>query len=307
MSCPNATAPINIDLANVSGKCDLKCDYKFSYSTSSCVATNRGNYIALSYDNQTSNPVLYNSTGYNVQEIRIYTPSLHSYSGSKTDGELIVVHNSATGSKPLLVCIPIKVSNSNSISATLFKTVVNAMSSGAPSDGESATVNVDNYNLNNLVPRKPYFSYTASEPYQPCSTTVDYIVFGPFVSTLDIDSETLKTMQKLIELNEYGVKSGAKLFYNEKGPGRGTTDNDEIYIDCQPVGASDKSEAVITDYGTGYSYSTDDILNSTFFQIIIGILVFSLLFYILTIILAALNGKKTGGNALMSSMPNKIM
>ena len=154
MSCPNATAPINISLANVSGKCDLKCDYKFTYTTSSCVATNRGNYISLSYDNQTTSPVLYNSVGYNVQELRLYTPSLHSYSGSKTDAELIVIHNSPSGLKPLLVCIPIKVSNASSVSSNLFRTLLNTMSSSAPSEGESTTVNFDNYNLNYQAKRK---------------------------------------------------------------------------------------------------------------------------------------------------------
>ena len=27
MSCPNATAPIDVGLQNITGKCDLKCDF----------------------------------------------------------------------------------------------------------------------------------------------------------------------------------------------------------------------------------------------------------------------------------------
>lgn len=294
MSCPNATAPINIDLANVAGKCDLKCDYKFQYTTSSCTATNRGDYISLSYDSQTSNPVLYNSTGYNVQELRLYYPSLHAFSNVKTDAELIIVHQSATGSKPLLVCIPIKSSNSSSISANLFRTVIDTMSSAAPSDGESTSVNADNYNLNYIVPKKPFFSYSASEPYQPCSTSVDYIVFSPNINTLDINIETLQKMQKIIKANTYDIKKGAQLFYNEKGAGN-NVNGDDIYIDCQPVGASDEEELVVTDNGFTTMYSLNDFKNSTFLQIIIGLIVFGLLFYLLSVIMGSIRGQK-GGN-----------
>jgi hypothetical protein len=232
--------------------------------------------------------------GYNVQELRIYTPSLHSYSGTKTDAELIVIHNSPTGLKPLLVCIPIRTSNATSISSNLFKTLINTMASNAPSDGETTSVNFDNYNLNNLVPRKPFFSYTATEPYQPCSGSVDYIVFGPAISSLDINSETLKIMKKIIKTNEYDVKKGPLLFYNGKGPGQGGAGGDDIYIDCQPVGTSDESEIVITDNGSSYDYTIDDVWSSPFFQLIIAIIVFSLLFYLLSVIFSALRSQKGG-------------
>ncbi len=303
MSCPNATAPIDIDLANIAGNCDLKCDYKFSYTSSSCVATNRGNYIALSYDNQTNSPVLYNSTAYNVQELRLYMPSLHSYSGSKTDAELIVVHNSSSGSKPLLVCIPVKTSNSNSISASIFKSVIQSVSSAAPSDGESTEVNLNNYNLNNIIPKKPYFSYTASEPYQPCQTIVDYVVFDPYTASLDIGADSLATLQKVIKPNSYDVKTGGKLFFNKKGAVLGTGSTDDIYIDCQPVGSSDEEELVVSGSDSYYStMSADDILKSPYFQLIIGAIVFFLIIYILQIIFSAIRGQK--GGASIPSLPN---
>jgi hypothetical protein len=174
------------------------------------------------------------------------------------------------------------------------------MSSNAPSDGESTSVNFDNYNLNNLVPRKPFFSYTATEPYQPCSTTVDYIVFGPALSSLDINPDTLQTMKKIIKANDYDIKTGPTLFYNGKGPGKGGAGGDDIYIDCQPVGTSGEPEMVATDNGTAYNYSyssdytIEDLWNSTYFHIIVGIIVFSLLFYLLSTIFSALRSQKGG-------------
>jgi len=270
---------------------------------SSCIATNRGDYISLSYDNQTNSPVLYNSVGYNVQEVRIYSPSLHSYSGSKTDAELIAVHSSATGTKPLLVCLPIKASSSSSNSAKLFQQIVSTMASNSPADSESTEVNCDNYSLNNLIPKKPFFSYTATEPYQPCSTTVDYIVFSPSTYNLDIAPATLARLTNIISKNNYDIKQGPSLFYNEKGPGSGGAGGDEIYIDCQPVGSSNEQDTVVTDNGTATSFSPEDLFKSPFIQLIIAAIVFSIIIYGLKVIFS----QKGGSNiSITNIIPNKI-
>jgi len=270
MSCPNATAPIDISLSNISGKCDLKCDYSFHYKNSSCIATNRGDYISLSYDNSSSPPVSYNATGYNVKEVRIYTPSLHSYSGSKTDGEFIIVHNSISGTKPLLVCIPIKMSGSNSVSSELLTNIIDTCSNNAPANGESTTVNVKKYNLNLFVPKKAYYSYSATEPYQPCSTDVDYIVYEPLNTTMDISLDSLTKLRTFITSNPYDVKKGVALFYNEKGAKNSSIEGDQIYIDCQPVGQSESTETVITTTSTPISLDLSTILNNPIVKLILG-------------------------------------
>lgn len=278
MSCPNATAPINISLSSITGKCDYKCSYSFHYNNSSCMATNRGDYISLSYDKSSSPPVLYNATNFDVQEIRLYTPSLHSYNNSKTDAELIIVHNSNTGARPLLVCIPIKSNNTSSVSALLFKTIIDTMSSSAPADGESTTVSLNRFNLSNVVPKKPFFSYSATEPYQPCYENVDYIVFDPLSASLDMMPETLTILQSIITSNPYDVKTGPELFYNEKGPSQGGDYGDDIYIDCQPVGESDDMVDIISTTGSG-SGSYSDWLNNPIVKILLGSLLFIIILY----------------------------
>jgi carbonic anhydrase len=277
MSCPNATSPIDISLSKITGNCDYKCAYNFNYNNSSCIATNRGGYISLSYDKSTSPPVLYNSSGFDVQEIRLYNPSLHAYAGQKADGELIIVHTSKTGAKPLLVCIPIKSNNSLSESALLFKTIIDTVSNNAPADGETTTVNVERFNLSNIVPRKPFFSYSATEPYQPCSADVDLIVFGLLDAHLDINPDTLTKFQSIIMSNPYDIKTGPDFFYNKKGPNQGSANGDEIYIDCQPVNASSENVEVITESGTSMTFS--DFLNNPIVKVILGSLLFILILY----------------------------
>lgn len=297
MSCKNATAPIDINLSSIKGKCDYKCSFHFRYSNSSCVATNRSDYISIAYDKSSSPPVFYNSLGYDVQEIRLYTPSLHSYNNTKTDAELIVIHNAKTGSSPLLVCVPIKNNNTSSVSANFFKTLVDTVSTSAPSEGETTTVNASKFNLNSLIPKKPFFSYTATEPYQPCSTyLVDYIVYAPLQASLDITSDTLKSLQNIIKTNGYDIKKGASLFYNERGPTEGAGDG-EIYIDCQPVDESEETTEIVID--SGPSYSVNDWLKTPW---VIGMLITIIVFIFLYVTKYVLNltGVIKGGDSNIS-------
>ena len=300
MSCPNATAPIDISMSKITGKCDYKCSYSFHYIDSSCVATNRGDYISISYDKSSSPPVVYNTNGYDVKELRLYTPSLHSYNGSKTDGELIIVHSSNIGSNPLLVCIPIKSNNSSSMSASLFKQLIDTIAASAPSNGETTTINVLKFNLNYLVPKKPFFSYSATEPYQPCAEEVEYIVFGT-QNSLDILSESLATLQTIITSNPYDIKTGPNLFYNEKGPIAGGSGNEEIYIDCQPVGSSDETTEIVTDMGSSsYPTTFKDWLKNPVVKLILGALLFIVILLLVKYALGLIKPAKGGALSVES-------
>lgn len=300
MSCPNATAPIDISMSKITGKCELKCSYSFKYNNSSCVATNRGDYISISYDKSSSPPVTYNTSGYDVQEIRIYTPSLHSYNGSKSDGEFVIVHASNTGSIPLLVCIPIKSNTSQSVSALFLNKLVDTVSSNAPSEGESTTVNIPNFNLGLFVPRKPFFSYTATEPYQPCSENVNYIVFDLLQGSLDILPDTLTKLSSIIQSNPYDIKTGPNLFLNEKGPRSGGEGGGDIYIDCQPVGSSEDTTYVVTDAGT--PINIEDWLKNPLIKIIIGSIIFVAILYGIKYLLNMFKPSKGGSVAVAEGM-----
>jgi len=304
MSCPNATAPINISIQNVTNTCDYKCAYSFSYHNSSCVATNRGDYVALSYDNASASSVSYNSLSYNVKEARIYTPSLHAYSGSKTDGEFIIVHVSATGGKPLLVCIPIRVNNSSSVSSQLFKQVVDTMKNLAHANGQSTTVTLAQYNFNTLVPKKPFYSYSATEPYQPCTASVDYVVFDPMTASLDITSDTLNDLHSIISDNSYDIKTGPLLFYNEKGAKYGTSTGDQIYIDCTPLSATDNAMVEVVTQ-TGSSMSISDLMSSPYFYPIIALIIIVLILVGTSKLIGMFKGTIVGGGAAIPSTIRK--
>ena len=272
MSCSNATAPIDISRENIAGKCDFKCEFSFHYNNSTCVATNRGDYISLSYETSSSPPVTYNSSAYDVKEVRIYSPSLHSFNGTKTDGEFIIIHNSASGSNPLFVCIPVKSGNFGETSSKNLTNIVQTVASNAPAEDEKTTVAISRFNLNAFVPRKPFFSYTASEPFQPCSSgKIEYIVFSTD-SAIGMPQKVIEALQKVISENSYDIKPSPGLFFNEKGP-TNEAGSDQIYIDCQPVGESDDQEIIVTDSGSGDSTSnitTENIMQNKIFLMFLG-------------------------------------
>jgi carbonic anhydrase len=302
MSCSNATAPIDISKDNVIGKCDLKCEFSYHYNDSSCVATNRGEYISLAYDTSSSPPVTYNSSAYDVKEIRIYSPSLHSFNGTKAEGEFIIIHNTYAGANPLLVCIPIKSSNTGEPNSKYLSAIIKTVATNAPTTDEQTTVTISNFNLNAFVPKKPFFSYTGTEPYQPCNEGKnEYIVFATD-SAIGLSDIILSALKKVITENAYDIKPSPGLFFNQKGPSSNVSSG-QIYIDCQPVGESEEEDVIVTDSGSGSStemFTTENIMENKYFQMFLGALIFVAIIFLIKFLVSALK-PNTGGAATSST------
>jgi hypothetical protein len=288
IQCSKTTAPINIDTSAKVINCTLKCEYKFSYKDSYCNASNMGDYIKLTYDALSSENVIYNLTKYTVQEIRIYRKSLHTFNKTVSDGEMIIVHISP-GKPDLLVCVPIVKGSSSNVATDKLKTIIENINRLAPSiNGQTGTIPDLKYNLNSFIPKNPFYMYNATKPYTPCSTIIcNYIVFAPSSETnIYIPTDYYNTLN-VIKPHAYTVKpitAQAKNFlsFNSKGPDIITSD--EIYIDCQPVGASDDSKTVVTNTGSGLTSAVTaaSVFNNIFIQIIVGSIIFVLFIWIVS-------------------------
>lgn len=268
MSCPDSTAPIDIVHDRIAGKCDLKCSFSFQYGNSSCTATNRRNYLSLSYDGKTNAHVQWNQSAYNLTEVRLYQPSLHSYGGQRVEGEAVLMHTSQMGLAPLFVCIPIVEGGygGGGASATLQAILANCAKK-VPEEGDRASLQLRNYSMDDWVPRSPFYSYTATEMFQPCSATVDYVVFDPSLTPLSVRRDLLETWSSIAESHSYSVAGAGvgsvSLFYNANGPNvASSTGNDDIYIDCQPVGASEETELQVSGGSGGGSGSSGSFWKS---------------------------------------------
>lgn len=303
MNCFNSTSPINIDINNISGKCDAKCSFTMNYNDSSCVVTNKGDYILLSYDSSKNPPVVYNGGNYYVKEARIYFPSLHKYTGMSSDGEMIIVHKSTTKAKGLLVCVPIKFLSgdmqiddpSRREGALFLNEVCNTLSNNAPNFGEKSNVSNVSYNLENFVPKKAFFSYSSNEPFEPCGGINDFVVFDVNEWYITMFANSYAKIEKIISNHDIDVVADddIKLFYNPKGP---VPSSDQIYIDCQPVGQSEERVIVVEEEGPSTKERTrvtlEKILKNPFIGIILGLLLTFVVIYLLNMIFRYTTGRE---------------
>jgi carbonic anhydrase len=271
------TQNINISAKNVAGKCDLKCSYHFKYSESNSTAKNNGISINLSYDSTSMPPVLYNQQKYTVAGLSIISPSAHLFNGSTMPGEMIIEHVPVKGGNTLYVCIPFISSSETSTASQIITEIINTVASNAPSDGDSTNLNISNFNLQNIVPRKPFFSYNQGSS--------DWIVYGQ-LEAIPLSSSTISTLQKIITPNAMKL-TGGPVFYNAKGPISGTKIGDGLYISCQPTGSSSEQVPVTYNKNPVSSIDLSKLFNNPLFKtilmIIIGCLGFIVLFYIINL------------------------
>jgi len=198
----------------------------------------------ISYDGESD--VMFNSLSYQPVEVRIFKPSLHTFDGVQADAEMIVVHKGSAGG--LLICIPVMANKS--INASTGTNVLDDIISNAPEQNQSTTLNMHDYNLNFLIPKTSYFSYTASLPYGTCDETqYQYVVFPK--QSISISQETLNTLGSHIHDSYITAKEG-DVFWNEQGTkNNGFAGEGQIYIDCQPTGQGDDETEIMYKEPTG--------------------------------------------------------
>ena len=273
-----STQSIDISKKNISGKCDLKCAYNFHYEDSNTTAKNNGVMIKLTYDNNKVPPVSYNNQKYTVTDITITSPSLHLFNGVTSNAEIIIEHTPVKGGPSLKVGIPIKSSSESSDASYLLNEIIESTSTNAPSQGESTNLNITGFTLNKFVPTKPYYSYTDNE-------NNDWVIFG-ILDAIPLNSSILETLQKIIKPFPIPMIGGS-LFLNASGPNSTKNIGDGIYISCKPTGSStEETEVEYSKNTPSYNLSNifDNPTTKTIFQIIIGCILFIIIFLIFNFI-----------------------
>ena len=269
---------INISTKNISGKCDLKCTYNFSYSESNSTAKNNNVMIYLTPDKSSEPPVTYNTEKYTVSDMYITCPSLHTFIDKKVDAEFFIQHIPVKGGQNLNVAIPIISSSETSTASNLITQIIQSVSTNAPSNGETTNLNISGFTLQNIVPKKPFFSYTDTN-------NTNWIVF-PMKDAIPLNSNTLTTLSQIIKPYPLPM-TGGELFFNSNGP-NSTKTNSGIYISCNPTGSSVETTEVVYDKNTVTPIDFNGIWNNPTLKLIIQILVacslFIVIFYVLNML-----------------------
>jgi len=230
---------MNISSNNIIGNCNLKCDFAFNYSNSSCVATNTGAGLTLSYDQTNNPPVSYNGNKYQVSSIVLLPSSTYLYNNNRADAEITIMHVGVNSGNTFNVVVPIVNSPSSGQASAILSNIINNVASQAPNSGQKATVNLSNYSLNNIIPNKSFYSFSPSQK-------MTVIVYGlDNAISLDVASLTkLKSLFPKYSPPSSSSTKGPSLYYNPNGPSNtsgGSSSSNDIYIDCQPVDESDEN------------------------------------------------------------------
>jgi len=235
--CDKSNSPIDITETGVSGSCNQKCYYIFDYNDSTCKVERNNSFLKFDYDSSSKTPAKISGIDLNVGDVRIYCPSLHTFDGKRTVAEIVIGHGG--NGTALLVCIPVNVSTENSEGSVLLNQIINQTHRLAPNSGDTAVLTTSGFNLNKLVPRSEFYFYEGTLPFEPCTGNYGIIVFKKNIFAT-IMPKTAITLSKLITPSNITTKPGTSYYTSSKSAS--TTEDDEIYISCQPVGdTSDNS------------------------------------------------------------------
>ena len=254
--------------------CDSFCNLIYKYSNESINVTNKGNYILVTLNRVKSDEsddysITYNNPRngeehkYNLDEMRIYTPSLHSFDfpGNKTAGELILSHSSNFTGKKLLICIPLtKSSGILPLASNILEKILSNVNKMANSKNQTTNIPNLTVNLNKFIPEERYYNYVSITPYAPYSDA--YIVVFPQSASITINKNSLDVLSKIIPYkqdkmcNEKSIsKSDALYSYSSKAPIYQDSDPNYALI-CEPTGDGDGEKKDIIEDGPTSIFAT---------------------------------------------------
>lgn len=228
---------INISSSNVSGKCELKCAYSFKYPDTSLSATNKGDSISFTCDKDSSYPVMYNDNKYYIQSIDLVSSSFQNFNNMPAKAELIITHYPMSRGPKLHVAIPIIMSTNLSESTAFLTEIITAVATSAPAKNNSTNLNISDFNLNKIIPSKPFFSYTDTNQEE-------WIVYG-LSTAITLSESTLTTLNQIITATTINSYSDTGVYFNSLGPNTISSNDSGIYISCQPTGNSEEEMGVL--------------------------------------------------------------
>ena len=217
MICKNATGPVNILPTTIISNEKSKLNYNFKKVGVSAV--NKGKYLSIRPNDKSTISVSYTSTDvgschnggkgdYAVNEIRVFHPSLHTYNYIQAAGEIIISLNNISGGRNLIICIAITTRNGTQPNAaSQLATIINHIANIGNSTGEGGTIQGLNFDLNKFMPvGKPFYSYTATLPYQPCTACTDYIVYDMKDASISLDPNTIGVLNTFIKATATNIQ-----------------------------------------------------------------------------------------------------
>lgn len=298
MSCINSNSPINISNTDNILNCSGKCDFKYNFLLSNIICTNRTNYLSIELSKKDKTMVDYSTNSssgsctleggkLNVNELRIYTPSLHKYNNVRAEAELIIDLKNTMGGNDILLCIPISnTSGTLPEASTQLNQIIDLMSSIGNTPNQGGNIPGLELNLNQFISNKGFYTYNGTMPYSPCNNCTIFIVYHLDNTSININDTILNKLQNIIQTSNFPIKQVKEeqgLAFNKSGAKRNAgSSDDNIWIDCQPTGQSGKT-LVTTEKNDNYNNYNDylkNLFNGNVGKVILGLILVFLFFVI---------------------------
>ena len=185
-------SPINIDTDSLK-ECRTLCNMRHKFTSSTCFVQYKNKTITIRPSSGSYTE--YQSTLYELKEISIHTPSLHSIDGQKFDLEICLIHkltDNTSQNAGLMVCTMFERGPHHGSPEQFISQIIN----GIPSDpiNYDKEINVsEDWSPSMLIPKQSgYFSYQGSLPYPPCQEGYNVFVYEKVGSIGDTNIETFK-------------------------------------------------------------------------------------------------------------------
>jgi len=289
-------SPVDISKDNVKVDCLSKCVYNYKYPLNSVMIIKHESYF-ISVKPETSSistspPVTYNAEEYVVNNVVLFSPSVHLFNNLKVDAEIMIQHVSDIG-KTLFVCIPVLKSSTTSL---LLSQIISNTSSKAAGINDTATVNLSpSVSLDSLIPPGSFFTYTGKYGEIPS----DFIAYGKSSSSVSISEGDLATLTEMIKAFPLPMLGGW-LYENPKGANL-TKGTNEIYIDCKSTGSSAETTDVVvattTSDDSSWTSWSSDTKNKIWLACIISAFVIIVAFSVRSFYNTINPGSHAGGTA----------
>lgn len=246
-------APVNI--TNNTKICQSSCNYLPEYSNTKIMVQNYDFFINIDLDDGAK--AKFNNEDYRAINVQIFKRSIHQYNGKYAPGEILILHENVSKPKnKLYVSIPITISSITTSGTSLLTNIINEVNNNAPrsklsgvhSSG-SETVSptfIPNlkFNLKKFIAPSSFIFYKGIFPIDcienPPYPLSNIIVYTPENHSITLGKEDYNILETLLsDPILYPIsKKKVQLYINQKGAGN---EEEDIYIDCQPVNASDET------------------------------------------------------------------
>ena len=179
----NNQSPVNID-TETTQHCNSLCDFKTIYKSSKCYVNYNNNLVRIKYSS--GSYLEYQNILYELKEITIHVPTLHSIDNSKFDLEICMIHNlsgdnktTTTSDTPngIMLCRLFESGHHYGSTEQFLNQIINDLPKESINYDKEIEVS-NNWSANLLIPEnKSFYMYDGSLPFPPCDVNYKVIVY----------------------------------------------------------------------------------------------------------------------------------